>query len=176
METKVSELSVFVKVDGPFEFPVVTQYYDIDVIKEFAIRGNAALMKCQIPSFVADFVGVVSWHTDQNEDFYPLANPDGKSPEISKHARSPDRLIHGMSVVFSNKFTLVENVIWKNGRVFKLCNCNVKTNKETLRLMPTAASNIVCNKIDSIKVHNVFMFSSFINKSRDFFAFKLNRT
>ncbi|ERL88827.1 hypothetical protein D910_06209 [Dendroctonus ponderosae] len=55
---------------------VVTQYYDIDVIKEFAIRGNAALMKCQIPSFVADFVAVVSWHTDQNEDFYPLANPD----------------------------------------------------------------------------------------------------
>ncbi|KAF7271149.1 hypothetical protein GWI33_015955 [Rhynchophorus ferrugineus] len=54
---------------------VVTQYYDIDVIKEFAIRGNAAIMKCQIPSFVADFVAVVSWHTDQNEDFYPMANP-----------------------------------------------------------------------------------------------------
>lgn len=55
----------------------MVQYYDIDVIKEFAIRGNAALMKCQIPSFVADFVAVVSWHTDQNEDFYPLANQDG---------------------------------------------------------------------------------------------------
>lgn len=50
---------------------VVAQYYDIDVIKEFAIRGNAALLKCLIPSFVADFVSVVSWHTDQNENFYP---------------------------------------------------------------------------------------------------------
>ncbi|XP_050305229.1 cell adhesion molecule Dscam2 isoform X49 [Anthonomus grandis grandis] len=55
---------------------VVIQYYDIDVIKEFAIRGNAAIMKCQIPSFVADFVSVVSWHTDQNENFYPSANVD----------------------------------------------------------------------------------------------------
>lgn len=61
---------------------VVTQYYDLDVPKEFAIRGNAAIMKCQIPSFVADFVSVVSWHTDQNEDFYPSSNPDGNSFKI----------------------------------------------------------------------------------------------
>lgn len=49
----------------------MAQYFDIDVIKEFAIRGNAAILKCLIPSFVADFVSVVSWHTDQNENFYP---------------------------------------------------------------------------------------------------------
>lgn len=49
----------------------MAQYYDIDVIKEFAIQGNSAILKCLIPSFVADFVGVVSWHTDQNENFYP---------------------------------------------------------------------------------------------------------
>ncbi|KAF5275808.1 hypothetical protein FQA39_LY06668 [Lamprigera yunnana] len=48
---------------------VVAQYYDTDVNKEYVIRGNAAILKCQIPSFVADFVSVVSWHTDQNEDF-----------------------------------------------------------------------------------------------------------
>ncbi|GJQ87297.1 Dscam [Trypoxylus dichotomus] len=54
---------------------VVTQYYDTDVNKEYAIRGNAAILKCQVPSFVADFVTVISWHTDQNEDFYPGA-PD----------------------------------------------------------------------------------------------------
>lgn len=35
------------------------------------IRGNAAILKCEIPSFVADFVSVVSWHTDQDETFYP---------------------------------------------------------------------------------------------------------
>lgn len=50
---------------------VVAQYYDTDVNKAYVIRGNAAVLKCEIPSFVADFVSVVSWHTDHNEDFLP---------------------------------------------------------------------------------------------------------
>ncbi|XP_057660492.1 cell adhesion molecule Dscam2 isoform X13 [Diorhabda carinulata] len=57
---------------------VVAQFYDTDVNKEYAIRGNAAILKCQIPSFVADFVSVVSWHTDQNENFFPNAPDDSK--------------------------------------------------------------------------------------------------
>lgn len=52
----------------------MSQYYDIDVNKEYVIRGNSAILKCQIPSFVADFLNVVSWHTDQNENFYPGAS------------------------------------------------------------------------------------------------------
>lgn len=50
---------------------MVAQHYDTDVNKEYIIRGNSAILKCQIPSFVADFVSVVSWHTDQDETFYP---------------------------------------------------------------------------------------------------------
>lgn len=50
---------------------VVAQYYEADVNKEHVIRNNAAILKCLIPSFVADFVEVVSWHTDQDETFYP---------------------------------------------------------------------------------------------------------
>ncbi|XP_049833936.1 Down syndrome cell adhesion molecule-like protein Dscam2 isoform X23 [Schistocerca gregaria] len=58
---------------------VVQQFYDTDVNKEYAIRGNSAVLKCQVPSFVADFVSVVSWHTDQGETFYPSeTNYDGK--------------------------------------------------------------------------------------------------
>lgn len=41
------------------------------MIKEFAIRGNAAIIKCQVPSYVADFVNVISWHTDKGEEFHP---------------------------------------------------------------------------------------------------------
>lgn len=52
---------------------MVQQYYDTDVNKEYAIRGNAVVLKCQIPSFVADFVTVVSWHTDQGDTFTPGA-------------------------------------------------------------------------------------------------------
>ncbi|KAK7601499.1 hypothetical protein V9T40_008940 [Parthenolecanium corni] len=50
---------------------VVIQAYETDVIKEFAIRGNAAIIKCQVPSYVADFVNVISWHTDKGEEFHP---------------------------------------------------------------------------------------------------------
>ncbi|XP_049290910.1 Down syndrome cell adhesion molecule-like protein Dscam2 isoform X17 [Anopheles funestus] len=58
---------------------VIAQYYDVDVNKEYAIRGNAVLMKCQIPSYVADFVKIVSWHTDTNDSFYANStDEDGK--------------------------------------------------------------------------------------------------
>lgn len=40
---------------------VVNQFYDAEIIKEYIIKGNAAVLKCSIPSFVADFVYVESW-------------------------------------------------------------------------------------------------------------------
>ncbi|XP_017467266.1 PREDICTED: Down syndrome cell adhesion molecule-like protein Dscam2 isoform X50 [Rhagoletis zephyria] len=57
---------------------VVAQYYEADVNKEHVIRGNAAVIKCLIPSFVADFVEVVSWHTDSDENYFPGTEYDGK--------------------------------------------------------------------------------------------------
>ncbi|XP_032672558.1 Down syndrome cell adhesion molecule-like protein Dscam2 isoform X11 [Odontomachus brunneus] len=57
---------------------VVAQYYDTDVNKEYAIRGNSAILKCVVPSYVADFVKVLSWHTDQGEEFVPGDDFDGK--------------------------------------------------------------------------------------------------
>lgn len=68
----------------PYHFPVVSQFYDTDVNKAYVIRGNAAILKCEIPSFVADFVSVVSWHTDQDEVFYP-ANDYGLCAFFSEH-------------------------------------------------------------------------------------------
>ncbi|XP_044018845.1 Down syndrome cell adhesion molecule-like protein Dscam2 isoform X47 [Aphidius gifuensis] len=57
---------------------VVSQYWDSDVNKEYAIRGNSAILKCVVPSFVGDFVKVLSWHTDQGEEFLPNNDYDGK--------------------------------------------------------------------------------------------------
>ncbi|XP_076390067.1 Down syndrome cell adhesion molecule 1 isoform X41 [Megachile rotundata] len=57
---------------------VVAQYYDTDVNKEYAIRGNSAILKCVVPSFVADFVKVLSWHTNEGEEFVPGDDYDGK--------------------------------------------------------------------------------------------------
>lgn len=35
------------------------------------MRGNAAILKCLIPSFVADFVQVTAWINDDGEEILP---------------------------------------------------------------------------------------------------------
>lgn len=35
---------------------------------EYVIKGNAAILKCSIPSFVADFVSVISWVDDTGNE------------------------------------------------------------------------------------------------------------
>ncbi|XP_076672526.1 Down syndrome cell adhesion molecule 1 isoform X30 [Andrena cerasifolii] len=57
---------------------VVHQYYESEVNNEYVIRGNAAILKCSIPSFVAEFVQVVSWQDDQGNSFNPDEKNDGK--------------------------------------------------------------------------------------------------
>lgn len=51
--------------------PVVTQYYEAEVVSEYVIRGNAAILKCTIPSFVAEFVSVDSWVGGDGSTFKP---------------------------------------------------------------------------------------------------------
>ena len=46
---------------------VVIQSYETDVAKEYVILGNDALMKCSIPSFVADSVSVMGWTNSEDE-------------------------------------------------------------------------------------------------------------
>ncbi|KAI5642678.1 immunoglobulin domain-containing protein [Phthorimaea operculella] len=55
----------------PTILTIVSQNYETDVNKEYVILGNSIVLKCQVPSFVADFIEVLSWHTDDNEDFLP---------------------------------------------------------------------------------------------------------
>lgn len=50
---------------------VVVQFYESEVNNEYVIRGNAAVLKCSIPSFVADFVTVVSWQDDAGGSYTP---------------------------------------------------------------------------------------------------------
>lgn len=45
---------------------VVGQPYDLDASKEYVIRGNSAIIKCQYPSFMSDFLRVESWTIDDH--------------------------------------------------------------------------------------------------------------
>lgn len=50
---------------------MVSQFYQTEVNNEHVIRGNSAIIKCVIPSFVADFVSVASWVTDDGQTYVP---------------------------------------------------------------------------------------------------------
>ena len=51
-------------------FPVVSQEYITEAHNVHVIIGNVALVKCEIPSFVADFVSVVSWTDGHGNEFF----------------------------------------------------------------------------------------------------------
>ncbi|GAB6033414.1 Down syndrome cell adhesion molecule-like protein 1 [Chamberlinius hualienensis] len=43
---------------------VVLQVYEAQVYDDFVMRGNTAILRCQIPSFVSEYVKVTSWIKD----------------------------------------------------------------------------------------------------------------
>ncbi|XP_046866021.1 Down syndrome cell adhesion molecule-like protein Dscam2 isoform X36 [Drosophila willistoni] len=60
---------------------VVPQSYSVNVMDESILRGNSAILKCHIPSFVADFIVVDSWLEDEEREIYPQEDvtvSDGK--------------------------------------------------------------------------------------------------
>ena len=52
----------------------MTQEYQTDAHSVYVISGNAALLKCEIPSFVADFVTVYSWTDNMQNEFFQGIN------------------------------------------------------------------------------------------------------
>ena len=57
---------------------VVSQDYATRVNDFDVILGNSAIMKCEIPSFVADFVSVINWSDNNGGEFYFSQNTMGK--------------------------------------------------------------------------------------------------
>lgn len=53
---------------------MVTQPYEAEADNEYVIRGNAAIMKCEVPSFVSDFVFVEMWSDSDGGTYYPGTN------------------------------------------------------------------------------------------------------
>lgn len=64
--------------------PVVHQFYQTRVIDEFVLRGNAATLKCLVPSFVADFIDVEAWLDEEGVEIVrPLADESMGIPLIA---------------------------------------------------------------------------------------------
>ena len=58
-------------------FSVVSQDYATRVNDFDVILGNSAIMKCEIPSFVTDFVSVINWSDNNDKEFYSSQNTMG---------------------------------------------------------------------------------------------------
>lgn len=48
---------------------MVSQFYEAQVYDEYVIKENAAILKCNIPSFVSDHVEIIEW-VDSNGSLY----------------------------------------------------------------------------------------------------------
>lgn len=53
---------------------MVVQTYEVEADNEYVIRGNSAIMKCEVPSFVSDFVVVENWQDSNGRTYLPGSN------------------------------------------------------------------------------------------------------
>lgn len=65
---------------------VVIQPYEAEADNEYVIRGNAAIMKCEIPSYVSDFIVVDMWIDSDGGSYYPNSDLYGiKNKTLSQN-------------------------------------------------------------------------------------------
>jgi len=48
---------------------VVEQSYQLRVNDEFVLKGNTAVLKCIVPSFMVDLVEIIEWVSESGESF-----------------------------------------------------------------------------------------------------------
>ena len=53
---------------------MVPQTYLLEAESENVIKGNSAVIKCKIPSFVADFVSVQAWEDGEGRSYMKSDN------------------------------------------------------------------------------------------------------
>lgn len=91
---------------------VVKQFYEAEVNNEYVIRGNAAVLKCSIPSFVADFVSVQSWQDDSGNTYSIESSSSVENGTISKLINFSYPLFPHVQTIFH--FTFTEKIIFHN--------------------------------------------------------------
>lgn len=84
----------------------MNQYYDPGLMdKEYVMRGNAAILKCSIPSFVADFVYVVGWVDEEGTEI--VASQDFNAS--TRNVRSLLTIPTPLSMIFTETFFLLKS-------------------------------------------------------------------
>lgn len=73
---------------------MINQVYEAEITpSEYVMRGNSAIIKCLIPSFVADFVHVVAWINGDDEEILGGGNfQEGKNRSSYQFLRPKSRV------------------------------------------------------------------------------------
>ena len=71
---QISSKFINVKVDQFCFVLAVAQSYSTESHNEYVVVNNDALMKCNIPSYVADFVTIVGWVDSEGNSYRPSEN------------------------------------------------------------------------------------------------------
>ena len=65
---------------------MVSQDYRTNVLEASVLSSNSAILKCEIPSFVTDFVQVTSWVQEETgEEFYATGEIGTKFFLLHRH-------------------------------------------------------------------------------------------
>ncbi|XP_026315581.1 Down syndrome cell adhesion molecule-like protein Dscam2 isoform X14 [Hyposmocoma kahamanoa] len=73
---------------------VVSQAYAVNLLEEYVLRGNAAILKCHIPSFVSEYVVVVSWIISEGEEELEIKLESPKNFDDGKYLVLPSGELH----------------------------------------------------------------------------------
>ncbi|XP_047530731.1 Down syndrome cell adhesion molecule-like protein Dscam2 isoform X3 [Vanessa atalanta] len=74
---------------------VVSQAYAVNLMEEYVLRGNAAILKCHIPSFVSEYVNVVSWIISEVEEEVEIKlESDNNNSDEGKYLVLPSGELH----------------------------------------------------------------------------------
>ncbi|KOB76283.1 Dscam [Operophtera brumata] len=108
---------------------VVNQFYEAEILKEYVIRGNAAVLKCSIPSFVADFVKVEAWIDEEgtvinHSDDMVVSQYYVTEAENEYVIRGNAAIVHCKIPSFVSDFVYVETWIMDDGQMLTINNTN----------------------------------------------------
>ncbi|KAJ8730753.1 hypothetical protein PYW08_002166 [Mythimna loreyi] len=73
---------------------VVSQAYAVNLMEEYVLRGNSAILKCHIPSFVSEYVNVISWIISEGDNEIDIKLESTSNFDEGKYLVLPSGELH----------------------------------------------------------------------------------
>ncbi|XP_022815110.1 Down syndrome cell adhesion molecule-like protein Dscam2 isoform X27 [Spodoptera litura] len=73
---------------------VVSQAYAVNLMEEYVLRGNSAILKCHIPSFVSEYVTVISWIISEGDQELDIKLESTNNFDEGKYLVLPSGELH----------------------------------------------------------------------------------